>query len=165
MNIKHFKYGDVDFLLEDILGAIKRDFENFDASDVKRLSLNGGGFLLEENGVCAVSLYSTSIDQIFVSYTSEFLEGLKNESCGYMGITWVDVGYRGMGLQKDLIGLREEVFRGLGIPQVISLAGKGNLASFKSFLNSGYEVKDELEDGDGLYMRSVFHKKLLKNQL
>lgn len=71
----------------------------------------------------------------YVGYPEE-----RQAKCVSMEITLVDDRYRGFGLQKQFVRLREEIARSLGATEALVTIAPGNDYSLANLINSGYEI-------------------------
>ncbi|MFT4282827.1 MAG: GNAT family N-acetyltransferase [Candidatus Woesearchaeota archaeon] len=160
MNFKHFEHEELGGLSSFFLTHISNDFKSMDSSDLDRISFQGGGFYLEQEGkLLSLTLYASTLERVFINYSTPFVDVLDKSKIGYMGLSWVEKSLRGQGIQKKLIGLREERLKSKNVDGVLSLVHKDNIASFNSFTRLGYGVVDELFI-KGEYSRSIFYKNI-----
>ena len=71
----------------------------------------------------------------YIGYPEE-----RQAKCVSMEITLVDDRYRGFGLQKQFVKLREEIARSLGATESLVTIAPGNDYSLANLVNSGYEI-------------------------
>ena len=160
MDFKHFNYGELNDLSDFFLSQISNDFKSMGYSDLDRGSFKGGGFYLKDDDkLVSLGLYASNINKVFINHSTPFIDSIDKNKVGYMGLAWVDKSMRGGGFQKKLVGLRENQLKVKNIGEVVALVDKGNIASFKSFSDLGYDVVDELFI-DGVYSRSIFYKNI-----
>lgn len=90
----------------------------------------------------------------YVGYPEE-----RQAKCVSMEITLVDERYRGYGLQKLFVRLREEIARELGATEALVTIAPGNDYSLANLVNSGYEIIDTRPLYEGA-VRHILSKRL-----
>lgn len=90
----------------------------------------------------------------YVGYPEE-----RQAKCVSMEITLVDDRFRGYGLQKQFVKLREDIARSLGAAEALVTIAPGNDFSLSNLINSGYEIIETKP----LYEGAVRH--ILRKQL
>ena len=81
----------------------------------------------------------------------------KQRSCVSMDVTMVDPRYRGYGLQKCFVAMREEEARRLGATEAFVTISPDNTHSLRNFVSSGYELV-ETKPLYGDIIRSILKK-------
>lgn len=83
----------------------------------------------------------------------------RQAKCVSMEISLVDDLYRGFGLQKLFVRLREEIARSLGATEALVTIAPGNDYSLANLVNSGYEIIETRPLYEGA-VRHILSKRL-----
>ena len=86
----------------------------------------------------------------------------RQAKCVSLEITIVDADYRGFGLQKQFVALREKEALRAGAEEALVTIAPGNKHSLANFIKSGYEIIETRPLYEGA-VRHILSKNLLQN--
>ena len=111
------------------------------------------------NEIIGFGVYSTSINEVFVTITNEKLKKENSSEIGYLVFSMIHPDYRGHGLQGLLFEKRENILKDNGFKKSFVCTHKDNLKSKGNIISKGYDYHSTLLKNNEYY-RDLYCKEI-----